>query len=127
MMRRSLIKAAGAVFLLILVFVMAGCGAKNKENEQKESYQVAGGWTKVDDGTVTPELKEMFDSATSQLTGVEYTPVELLETQIVSGLNYKFLCTGKAVVPDAQEKKFYVYIYKNLDGEAVVTEIEELK
>lgn len=127
MKRRSLIKAAGAALLLALVFVVAGCGANNKEDEQEESYPVVGGWVKVDDGTVTPELKEMFDSATSQLTGAKYTPVELLETQLVSGMNYKFLCTGKAVVPDAQEKKFYIYIYKNLDGEAVVTEIEELK
>ena len=40
------------------------------------------------------ELKDIFVKALDGLTGAKYEPVELLTSQVVNGVNYKFLADG---------------------------------
>ncbi|MBP5168414.1 MAG: SGNH/GDSL hydrolase family protein [Oscillospiraceae bacterium] len=86
-----------------------------------------GGWNTPDSPEITPELQEIFDQATEGLLGVNYTPVALVGTQVVSGMNYCFLCEAKVVVPDAVPYYANITIYKDLNGKATVTEIEKLE
>lgn len=86
-----------------------------------------GGWEAAEDGTVTPELQELFDKAAEKLLGVDYTPIKLLETQLVAGTNYRFLCESRVVAPNAETKQVIVTVYKDLNGSAVITDISDVE
>ena len=86
--------------LLLAIMVVMSMGACAPKAEEEK---IVGGWEEVKDGTITPELQELFNKAMEGFTGVGYTPVELLETQIVSGTNYRFLCDSQVVVPDGKK------------------------
>ena len=86
-----------------------------------------GGWNSPESPEITLELQEIFDQATEGLLGVNYTPVALIGTQVVSGMNYCFLCEAKTVIPNAVPYYANVTVYKYLNGKATVTDIEELE
>lgn len=109
------------VMALLVLLALVGCATQKKEEET----QVVGGWQTVEDGTITAELQEIFDKATEQLEGVDYKAVKLLETQVVSGTNYKFLCDATVVAPDAQTKQVIMTVYQNLQGEVEVLDITD--
>lgn len=87
------------------------------EQGNVDGEALAGGWTKAEDPTVTDELSIMFNEALEGLTGALYTPLALLETQVVAGTNYKFLCSGKTVTATPSYKNVLVSIYKPINGE----------
>lgn len=115
-MKKTMFAMTAIIALLAGAF---GCAAK------AEDAQAFGGWKTASDQTVTPELQEMFDKAMEKLIGVGYRPVSLLETQIVNGTNYRFLCEGTAVYPGAETKTYIITIHQDLDGNAEILEIEE--
>ncbi len=115
-MKKTLFAMTAVIALLAGTF---GCAAKAEE------AKAFGGWTAVSDQTITPELQEMFDKAMEKLIGVGYRPISLLETQIVNGTNYKFLCEGTAVYPGAAVKTYIITIHQDLEGNAEILEIEE--
>lgn len=88
------------------------------------SNMVAGGWTDFD-FNITPEAKEVFDSAV-KLMGVGYTPLAFA-TQVVSGKNYCFLTKGKVVYPDAPDFVALIYIYVPLQGPAHITRMKRIE
>ena len=135
-MKKKMSKILAAALALTLALSAAGCGAKKTdepaqaaaEEVQEEQEEVLdGGWQEAEDGTITEELQALFDKAMESLVGVDYVPVELLATQIVSGTNYKFLCEGTTVVPDGETKQYIVTIYEDLEGNAEVMNIEEVQ
>lgn len=107
----------------LMVLSLAACAKK----EEPAETPVAGGWTKVEDGTMTPELQEIFDKAIEGLVGVNYEAVELVETQVVAGTNYKFLAKGTTVTMPPMEGTYYVTVYKNLDGAVELLNIEQIE
>ncbi len=109
-------------FLLaaLMLFALAACG------QQKADVQTAGGWKLTEDGALTEEAQSAFDKAMEGFVGVNYTPLALLGTQLVSGTNYCFLCRGTVVYPGAQPYCALVYIYEDLQGAASITEIAPL-
>jgi hypothetical protein len=125
-MKKIYSRLAAAGLALVLTFGMMGCGQK-APGETKEETAVTGGWEAVEDGTVTDELQVLFDKAMEKMVGVDYTPIELLETQVVAGTNYKFLCESRVVAPDAETKQAIVTIYEDLDGNVSVTDISDTK
>ena len=82
--------------------------------------QIAGGWTPVDDPTVTQERSELFYKALGNLVGVEYTPVAYLGSQVVAGTNHCFLVQKRIVIPDAIPSYILVFIYEDLQHNAEV-------
>ncbi|MDO5110341.1 MAG: hypothetical protein Q4D59_10460 [Erysipelotrichaceae bacterium] len=109
------------MFAAGLAFSMAACSASAPEGEK----EIVGGWTEAEDGTITDELQAKFDKAMEGFTGVGYTPVKLLETQLVSGTNYKFLCEAQTVVPGAEKREAIVVIYEDLEGNCSILEIQD--
>lgn len=95
---------------------LAACGQKKKET-------TVGGWTLTEDGALTSEAQSAFDKAMEGLVGVNYTPVALLGTQLVSGTNYCILCEAAVVYPDAQPYYAVVTVYQDLQGKAEVRNI----
>lgn len=114
-MKKALLLTLG----LLMCLTLAGC--------KKEEPPVTGGWSEVEDGTVTDELREIFDKAVEGLTGVNYEPVKLLRTQLVAGMNYEFLVTATVVSPDAKPEEKIMVIYRDLEGKATVSSISDAK
>ena len=98
-MKKICRKILTAGMALALALGTIGCGQKAPAEVKEET--AAGGWEAVEDGTITEELQALFDRAMEKMVGVDYTPVELLEKQIVAGTNYKFLCESRVVAPGA--------------------------
>lgn len=86
---------------------------------------VNGGWTEPDSPAVPEEALQAMTKACETLTGMEYTPVALLATQVVAGMNYRLLCEAKATVPDAETEYAIVTVYADLQGNAAITETAE--
>ena len=87
--------------------------------------QILGGWTAVEETEIAPEAQELFDEATEKLIGVDYKAIDLIETQIVNGTNYKFKAESRIVRPGAEKKTVTVTIHKALDGTVTILDIEE--
>ena len=115
-MKKMIIAAIAAVAML------TGTAAVTA---QYEDTKTVGGWTETEVKEITPEMQEIFDEATGQLIGVDYEAVELLETQIVNGTNYKFLAESRVVYPGAEKKTVIITIYRDLAGNVSVLDIAE--
>ena len=90
---------------------------------------IAGGWS-ANSGDLSmsanTDAMAAFEKATEGLTGYVYEPLALLGSQVVAGMNYRILCRGTAVVPDAIPTFEIVTIYADLDGGAEITDSVEL-
>ena len=90
---------------------------------------VAGGWTvnaDLEEAEMPPLETEVFVKAMAGLTGVKYTPVAYLGSQVVAGTNYAFLCKTETVTAEPVTKLAVVTIYRDLTGEPTVTEIMDV-
>ena len=113
--------------------VFASCSKNKPEKEtttanevtEKETADdiIVGGWTRADSPVITDDFKKVFEKATETLTGVDYTPVAYLASQVVAGTNHRVLCKAEVVVPDAEPTYAILQIYEDLQGNAEVTDI----
>ncbi len=106
--------AAGSV-------VLASCG--KQETNDNPTDVIDGGWAKAENPEITDEIKELFKKATEGMTGLSYTPVVYVASQIVAGTNHCILCKTAAVVPNPEPKYSLVYIYEDLNGGAEITNV----
>lgn len=84
---------------------------------------LAGGWEQAQDPTIPDDLAALLDQAFQSLLGVDYVPLALLSTQVVSGMNYCVLCEATVVSPDAAPEYVFVYLYEDLEGSGEITDI----
>jgi len=112
------------ISMILGLMMLIGCAAA--EGTEDVSEPLDGGWEIAEDITVTDELRAVFDKAMEELLGVDYEPVAYLASQVVSGTNHCFLCKATVVVPDAVPYYTLVYIYEDLDGNAVITDIMDV-
>ena len=98
---------------------------EGSDTENNQAGGIDGGWTEADSPEISDELKALFDKACETLTGTELTPVSLLETQVVAGMNYRILCESTAAVPDAETEKVIVTLYVDPQGSAEITDISD--
>ena len=106
-------------------------GAEASEGEpqvHEGRTRMVGGWYIVpNEAEELPEdAQAAFEKATKDLDGAEYTPVALMATQVVAGVNYCILCQITPAVPDAEPAWALVYIYADLQGNAKITNVYEL-
>ncbi len=113
-------KSIAFILALSLLLAFTACG------RQKEETQNVRGWTVTEGAALTEEAQSAFDKATESLMGVDYTPLALLGTQLVSGTNYCFLCEAAVVAPDAQPYYSIVSVYQDTQGKAEVKNIVAL-
>lgn len=138
--------------LFICLLVLVGCSAKKVNDGMEEqpvdvpvadvqtpvdseeienptgddAVEIVGGFTNAEDGTITDELLAMFNKATEGLTGVGYTPKQLLATQVVAGMNYKFLCDATTVTAEPVTTEKIVVVYKDLNDNVSILSIEDV-
>lgn len=74
---------------------------------------------------ITPEEMDVFNSAMGKLIGVNYEPIAV-STQVVEGMNYRFLCNASIAYPNAAAYTVLITIYRPLDGPAHIESIEKI-
>ena len=112
------------MFTMILAALMAL--ALTAGGAKEAAAETVGGWTLTGHEEIPQEAQSAFDKAIETLLGAEYQPIALLGTQLVSGMNYCFLCEVTVVYPGSEPYYVLMYIYQNLQGEAEVTRVVDL-
>ncbi len=92
----------------------------------EKKYENDGGWQASKKYTVTKAQKKIFKKATKQLTGIKYTPIAYLGSQVVAGTNHLYLCKFKAVLEDVETGYSLVYIYQDIEGNAKITKTKRI-
>ena len=97
--------------------------------DETESPDIVGGWTVSEDngGILPDDAQKAFDDALKEYTGTSLKPIALLATQLVSGTNYRVLCNGTAVTPDAKPSLYVADIYSDLNGHSQISDVRNLK
>jgi len=88
-------------------------GEARQTDDDDDDEPIAGGYSQ--DRDVTEDDLAVFAEALEGYAGMAFTPLKVA-TQAVAGMNYRFTCTAKAVVPDAEESTKTVLIFKPLGG-----------
>lgn len=74
---------------------------------------------------ITSEEMEVFNSSMGKIIGVNYEPIAV-STQVVAGMNYRFLCNAEITYPNAFKYTVLITIYRPLDGPAHIESIEKI-
>ena len=99
--------------------------ADAKESENVGDAPVAGGW-QIPDSDMKAAAEEAFKKATEGRVGYTYEMIECISYQIVAGVNYKIICRGKAVSPEASSEILLITVWSKVDGTAEITDSIEL-
>jgi hypothetical protein len=75
---------------------------------------VIGAWSNFD-FTLTPQAKDVFETAMPALFGAKYTPFAFA-SQRAAGTNYCFLCDVQYATSFPDENAVKIYIYQPSDG-----------
>ncbi len=133
-------KIAFILALVLVVGCFAACGKSDVKGTDTEPSSeeiigggveggVVGGWTFQDITTpieIPEDAKAALDKALEGFGGSSIEPIALLETQVVAGSNLAFLAKVTPVVPNAVGHYAIVYVYKDLQGGAEITNIADL-
>ena len=126
-------KLLTVLLTLLMVFTISGCNSSSQDEPIvdnpviEEDTPLVGGFTEVEDGTLTEELTDIFNKALDGLMGATYEPVELVATQVVAGTNYKFLANGTKTTNPITKGTYYITIYKDLQGDVKLLDIETIE
>lgn len=113
--------------LLLLLCASTSCQKVQELISGSEpSQHVVGGYTKPH--SLSDQEQEIFLRATASLQGVEYKPMNVA-TQIVAGVNYRFLCKAwRLDEKGKRDKRYYatIVVHKPLaaDAELQILSIE---
>ena len=80
---------------------------------------VAGGWSEPESYELTDEAKAAFEKAVANLSGTKSTPLALLATQVVAGMNYRILAKATAA---GTPEYMIVTVYEDPQGNAEITD-----
>lgn len=124
-----------AVLFSLTMLAGAGCSAKINTSENssvisEETQNESTGswvWNQSDVSLdANKDVKEAFEKAMQELTGVHYEPIAYLAYQVVSGNNYCILCRSTVIYPDAEATYSLVTIYEDLEGNAEMIDAKDI-
>ena len=117
------------LILTLAAAALAACGGPGrkaaKTEESKERVVMTGGYT--EQRPLSEQEQALFHQLMQGLTGVAYTP-ESVATQVVAGINYRFVCKARTVTLDPETYQAEVTVSQPLpgQGEARITSIKRL-
>lgn len=116
---RNLTKLVVCGVLALSLVVVAGCAkAEQPDGNWHASTEAA--------AVVSADEQAIFEEALEGLVGVDYEPIAVLATQLVSGTNRAYLCKGTTVTANPTTEWYVVVVYQNLDGEAQLLSIQKI-
>lgn len=124
-------KTLAILLILLLTFAVTACSSQPGDSPAATAAPEApavGGWVlyeNTDAVKLPDEAQTAFDKATEGLTGVGYTPIALIGTQVVAGINYAILCQAATVTAAPETSIKVLIIYADLEGSAEVTKIAD--
>jgi hypothetical protein len=83
------------------------------------STTVPGGWTAYST-SISKDATIAFKEALDGHVGVNYTPLAVA-SQLVSGINYHFLCDAQVVYPNAPHYAAFIQVYKAIGEKAILS------
>lgn len=111
--------------VLLLLFTTACSSNKEAENTVVEEpvEEVVGGWEERVDQEVTDELLSIFNKGVAGTEYESWVPTKFLATQVVSGMNFKFLCENgqELVIYQDLDKNYFAL---NADGSVAKKTVE---
>ena len=128
-----LCKAAGATYSIVYIYEDLQGNAKVTEivsssaDAQSAEGDIVGGWAEPESPEMTDNAKTALEKACETLTGAAYTPVALLATQVVAGMNYRIICESRPAVPIPECGYVIVTVYADLQGNAEITDTIEFR
>lgn len=114
-------KILTVLLTVLIALTLTGCKSNHKEED------VVGGYVEAEDVELTEELIDIFNKGLEGLLGASYEPVELVATQVVAGTNYKFLANGTKTTNPVTKGTYYITIYKDLQGNIKLLDIETIE
>ena len=91
--------------------------------------KLAGGWNVPEPGDAAKlpdNAANAFDAAFEGYVGVKLSPVALLGTQVVSGMNYRVLCKGATVTAEPANGLYIATVYEDAQGACTVSSVDAL-
>ena len=90
-----------------------------------------GGWSinqNIPKGEIDPELQKVFKAATEKYVGGKFEATEFLGSQVVNGINYKFLgyIGAAGTLVQAPRQIVTIEIHAGTDGEVKVTKVKNV-
>lgn len=85
--------------------------------------KITGGWQINGDMPVMNDAS--FDEAAKDHDGMTLEPLQPLATQVVAGMNTKYLAYGTSSAASAEKELKIVTVYKDLEGKSSVTEVTD--
>ena len=86
--------------------------------EDAETGDIVGGWSivKPETSELPAEVAEVYEAAMDGLTGVSYTPIALLGSQLENGTNYMVLAYGETVTASPQAGLYLIQLGSEAGG-----------
>lgn len=109
--------------LICICLCISGCAKKIADPGKQDEPGIVGGYEPAGSGEITEELMEIWNSANGDGNLDDFTPLELLATQVVAGTNYLFLAEIPVQGNDTVLKE--ITIYRDLSGNCNVLEITD--
>ncbi len=97
--------------------------------EEAPAADLLGGWTVEGHGrpgSLTAESEKALQDAMSGKTDMRMMPVTLLGSQVVSGMNYKYLLTGNETASAEEEIIYVADVYIDTEGKTEFTALQKL-
>lgn len=88
--------------------------------------ELAGGWNDLGEGQPGEEGFTAIDSAFESMVGIDVKEYYILGQQVVAGINYAVLCHKATVTAEPVEGWAMATVYVDLDGNASVTDIQDV-
>lgn len=83
------------------------------------STTIPGGWTAYN-SSISDDAMIAFKEALDGHLGVIYTPL-VLDSQVINGVNYHFLCDAQVVYPNAPHYAAFIQVYKPIGEKAILS------
>lgn len=114
------------ITLIAITSLLTGCASQRTPQESNpEKRHLVGGWSEYTN--ITDDELQLFTNTTKELIGVTYQPTKLSK-QIVSGMNYRFLCTATPLTLNPTSYQAIIQIYRPANGNPpTVTNIERIE
>ena len=135
-------KVIAILLIISVVCALAACTAKPVDTQPVDTQPVdteptepideplAGGWTvgsEFGEAQIPADAQEAFDAAMDGFTGVGYTPVAYLGSQVVAGINYAFLCKAVTMTAEPKTDLAVVTVYRDTENVSTIKEIKSLE